>query len=348
MSKKPTIKTIAELAGVSHVTVSRALRGCSDISKVMTLKIEQIAKETGYTPNAFARNLSSKHSTTIGMIVPAIGNDTAYSDVFNAISVSAAAKGLTVLLGSCGRDIELEKACCRNMCENRVGALIISSISSDVSHIRDICKDTVPVIFLGGKTGFEEKYCITMDYKYSATLAIDHLYELGHRDIALFLYHPENRTIKQKQDGYLEAMKRHGLTSAIYWEGDSSDTFHAGHRLTERLIEAKALPSAIWCASDLMAAGVLNALKKHHFDVPNDVSLIGHDNLFFSEFDFISLTTFSLPKKEIGIKTIDLAISIMDYNEEEQAPLPEGHQIFRPELVKRMSTGIFHHNPISH
>jgi DNA-binding LacI/PurR family transcriptional regulator len=340
MNKKPTIKTIAGLAGVSHVTVSRALRGYPDISKATTKKIQQIAKDIGYTPNAFARSLSSKQSHTIGMIVPAMGNDTAYHDIFNSISSSAAAKGLSVLLGSCGRDLELEKSFCRNMCENRVGTLIIAPIGSEISHIKEICKDMVPVIFLGGKVGLEEENCITIDYRQSAKAAVEHLYQLGHRKIALFVYQPNNRTILQKCEGYEKTMREHGLTPRIYWEGDSSDTLKAGSILAERLIAENNLPTAIWCASDLMAIGVMDTLKRHNLNIPRDVSIIGHDNLFLSDLDFISLTTFSLPKKEIGTRAVDMALSIMKYDESSEETKPDCKATFNAELIVRHSTGI--------
>jgi DNA-binding LacI/PurR family transcriptional regulator len=339
MNKKPTIKTIAEIAGVSHVTVSRALRGSSDISKATTQKILKIAKEIGYTPNAFARSLSSRQSHTIGMIVPALGNDTAYSDVFNAISASAADQGLSVLLGSCGRDIELEKKFCKSMCENRVGALIISPISSNVSHIKEICKDIVPLIFIGGKTGCEEENCITIDYGHSAKLAVEHLYSLGHRDIALFLYHPTNKTIMQKLEGYNKTMEEYGLTPKVYWHGESSDTLNAGRALINRLVSSNSLPTAIWCASDYMAVGVLDVLKQHNIMVPEDISVMGHDNLFFSELNLISLTTFSLPKKSIGIKAVKIALDIMNYDEDACQNQPASKAVFRAELIPRGSTG---------
>lgn len=339
MNKKPTIKTIAAIAGVSHVAVSRALRGCSDISIETTEKICQIAKDIGYTPNAFARSLSSKRSDIIGMIVPALGKDTAYDDVFNAISACAAEKGLSVLLGSCSRNVELEKVFCQKMCENRVGALIVSPLSSDISHIKEICKNIVPLIFIGGKVDTEEENCISFDYHHSAKLVVDYLYELGHRDISLFLYSPNNKTISQKLEGYNLTMQEHGLMPSVYWEGYSSDTFNAGLSLTEKLIARKELPTAIWCASDLMAMGTIEALRRHNIRIPEDVSVVGHDNLFFSELSSFSLTTLSMPKEEIGKKAVEISISIMNGKENSNEPKMEHKVIFHAELIKRGSTG---------
>lgn len=333
-NKKPTIKTIAELAGVSHVAVSRALRGCSDISKATTEKILAIADEIGYMPNANARSLSSSQANSIGMIVPALGHETAYNDIFNAISASAAQKGLSVLLGSCGRDIELEKLFCRNMCENRVGALIISPVSSDIDHIQSICKNTVPLIFIGGKVDSPKAHCITMDYYHSGQLAVNHLYDLGHRDIALFVYEPHNKTIAQKIDGYTDAMQAKNLTPQIYWSGTSTDTLSAGKALIEELVHKNKLPTAIWCASDLMAIGVIEALRQNKIAVPQEVSVMGHDNLYMSRLDSFLLTTFSLPKASVGLQAVSLATSIMN------RPDLTDYQnyVFKPELIVREST----------
>lgn len=343
MNKKPTIKTIAALAGVSHVAVSRALRGCSDISIETTEKIRQIAKDIGYTPNAFARSLSSKRSDIIGMIVPALGKDTAYDDVFNAISASAAEKGLSVLLGSCSRNLELEKIFCQKMCENRVGALIIAPISSDISHIKGICKNIVPLIFIGGKVDTEEDNCITFDYRHSAKIVVEHLYELEHKDIALFLYYPNNKTIAQKLEGYNSTMQEYGLMPRVYWEGYSSDTFNAGFSLTEKLIAKNELPTAIWCASDLMAMGTIEALRRHNVRIPEDISVVGHDNLFFSDLSSFSLTTLSMPKEEIGKKAVEMSISIMN-GEDNSNEIKIGRKaVFHSELIKRSSTGKVKH-----
>lgn len=333
MEKKPTIKTIAKLAGVSHVAVSKALRDAPDISTATKDRILQIAKNVGYTPNAAARSLSASRSYTIGMIVPSMGENTAYNAIFNEISINAAEQGYCVMLGSCHRDIELEKKHCKMMVENRVGALIIASCTSEVSHIKELCKGVVPVVFVGGKTNPLENYALLCDYKYSATLAVEHLYKLGHRDIAFFSYGPDNLTIRQKEDGFTEEMKRLGLPPKIYRAGEASDTLSAGQYLTELLLKQGELPSAIWCASDLMAVGVLNALKTHNICVPDDVSVIGHDDLYFDIFPDIALTTLHTPMAEIGVAAVNLALSLIEGKENIKP-----RQFFRTTLIERKTT----------
>lgn len=333
MERRPTIKTIAQIAGVSHVAVSRALRGCSDISAETTARILQIAREIGYTPNAAARSLSSKRSNSIGMIVPTMAENTAYNVVFNQVSKGAAEHGYCVMLGSSHRSLDLERRHCKMMCENRVGVLIVASSSSEVSHIKDSCRGLFPVIFIGGKTGLDETYSLTCDYRYSASLVVNYLYDLGHRDIALFTYGPENNTIRQKKEGFTEQMTRRGLAPRIYTNGHADDTSTAGHNLVDRLIMENALPTAIWCASDLMAVGVLGTLRSHGIRVPEDVSLIGHDDLYFSCLTGVDLTTLHTPMQKLGDAAVQLAVALIEHGE------VQPHQIFRPSLVIRRTTG---------
>lgn len=334
MNKRPTIKTIAQIAGISHVAVSRALRDCSDISEETKEKVRRIADEIGYSPNAAARALSSRHTRVIGMIVPDMGEKTAYNPVFNEISLAAAEKGYSVMLGSCHRSIDIEKKQCRIMVENNVGALIAASCTSDISHIKSICRDRIPVIFIGGKTDPNEKCALLMNFRHSAELAVEHLYSLGHRDIALFAYYPDNRTIQQKENGFIDSMEKRGLIPRVYKEGMSSDTLSAGRILVRKLLREKSLPTAIWCASDLMAIGVINELNANGLSVPDDVSVIGHDDLYFDIFPNISLTTIHIPMKELGQAAAKLAIDYIDDNVQQD----ETHREFETELVIRATT----------
>jgi len=310
---KPTIKTIAKIAEVSHSTVSRALLNDRRITKATTERIQKIAAEIGYVPNAYARALVTKSiPKNVGMVVPSLGKETVYSLDVEHINVEAAGRGVSVLLGISNRDIELEKHFCNVMCENGVGALFISPISSDVSHIKDICRDKVPVIFIGGKTGTEEDYYITMDYAHGLQVAVDHLHSHGHRDITLAVYSPDNKTIQQKISGYETAMHTYGLKTSIHWEGDSSDTFNAGKLLIKRLLAENKLPTAICCASDLMAIGLIDELRANGLNVPGDISVIGHDDLFLSGIASFSITTLAISETDLAKHALDLALSIIN------------------------------------
>ena len=155
MQNRPTLKTIARLAGVSHVAVSKALRDAPDISAATKERVKKIAEEIGYTPNLAARNLYLQRTSTIGMVVPAMGENTAYDLIFNEVSAAAAAHEFCVMLGSSHRSLQMEERHCAMMVGNQVGALIVAPCTSDVSHIQTACGST-PDIFIGGKTAPEE------------------------------------------------------------------------------------------------------------------------------------------------------------------------------------------------
>lgn len=331
MSNRPTLKTIAQLAGLSHVAVSKALRDAPDISSATKERVKKIAEELGYTPNLAARNLYLQRTSTIGMLVPAMGGNTVYDLVFNVISEEAAAQGICVMLGSSHRSLQLEERHCRMMVGNQVGALIVAPCTSDVSHIKAACGPT-PVIFIGGKTAPEEEYAILCDYYRSGAQAVEHLTGLGHRDIALLTYEPENLTVLKKEAGFVQAMESRGLIPKILRVGCAENIMQAGIDGVEQLLEQGSLPTAIWCASDYMAIGAIKALKQHGLSVPEDVSVIGHDDLYLDPGD--GLTTFRIPMAELGKATVELAVALMGHKEPDQP-----QQSFRPSLVARGSTG---------
>lgn len=336
MPNRPTLKTIGQIAGLSHVAVSKALRDAPDISAATKERVRKIAEELGYTPNVAARNLYLQRAGAIGMVVPAMGESTAYDLLFNVVSAAASELGYCVMLGSSHRKPQLEERHCRMMVGNQVGALIVAPCTSDVSHIKAACGPT-PAIFIGGKTAPEEEYAILCDYRHSGALAVEHLAGLGHEDIALLTYEPENRTILQKEEGFAQAMRDRGLTPRIIRTGNAANTMQAGIEGVERLLEQRALPTALWCATDYMAIGAVNALRLHGVSVPGEVSVMGHDDLYFGLYPNIGLTTLRTPIEELGRAAVSLAISLMEREER-----VEPRQIFQSSLVVRNSTGPVH------
>ena len=333
MSNRPTLKTIGQLAGLSHVAVSKALRDAPDISDATKERVRKIADELGYTPNMAARNLYLKRTSTIGMVVPSMRDNSIYEMFFNEISAAAAELDFCVMLGSSLRSIQMEKRHCHMLVGNQVGALIVAPCSSDISHIKAACGST-PVIFIGGKIDPCEEYALLCDYRHSGTLVVDYLAGLGHRDIALLTYGPENRTIQQKEEGFAQAMEARGLTPQVIRMGHAANTMQAGMNAVGRLLEQKALPTALWCASDYMAIGAINELKLHGLQVPRDISVIGHDDLYFGLFPDVGLTTLHTPMKEIGEAAVKLAVTLIEH----ETP-PQRQQTFRPSLVVRTSAG---------
>lgn len=333
MPNRPTLKTIAQMAGLSHVAVSKALRDAPDISAATKERVKKIADEIGYTPNLVARNLYLQRTSAIGMVVPAMGDNTAYDLIFNEVSTAAAEREFCVMLGSSHRSLELEERHCRMMVGNQVGALIVAPCTSDVSRIKAACGAT-PVIFIGGKTAPEEQYAILCDYRRSGALAVEHLAGLGHRDIVLLAYGPENRTVQLKVAGFVQAMEERSLIPRIVRTGDAADALRAGMEGVELLLAEGTPPTALWCASDYMAVGAISALKRHGLSVPGDISVMGHDDLYSGHYPGAGLTTLRTPMAELGHAAVELAIALIEHGGEVQP-----RQVFQPALAVRDSTG---------
>ena len=333
MPNRPTLKTIGQIAGLSHVAVSKALRDAPDISAATKERVKKIARELGYTPNLAARNLYLQRTGAIGMVVPSMGDNAAYDLIFNEVSTAAAALGYCVMLGSSHRSVELEIRHCRMMVGNQVGTLIIAPCTSNVSHIKAACGPT-PVIFIGGKIGPEEDYALMCDYHHSGELAVGHLAGLGHRDIALLTYGPENRAVTQKEEGFSLAMERRGLIPRIVRTGHAGDAMRAGMDAVEILLAENRLPSALWCASDYMAIGAIKVLKARGLSVPSRVSVMGHDDLYSDPWPDMGLTTLHTPMAEIGQTAVQMASALIE-GQGQVRP----RQVFQPTLVVRSSTG---------
>lgn len=341
MSDRPTLKTIGQLLGLSHTAVSKALRDAPDISDATKARVRKAAEELGYTPNLMARNLYLQRTGAIGMLVPAMGYNTAYDPIFNEVSAAAAERGYCVMLGSCHRSVELETRHCRMMVGNQVGALIVAPCTSDISHIKAACGPT-PVIFIGGRVGPEEDCALLCDYSHSGELAVGHLADLGHRDIALLTYGPENQAvITQKEQGYILAMERRGLVPRSVRAGSIADAMGAGMDAVRLLLEEDRFPTALWCASDYMAVGAIKALKAGGLSVPGDVSVMGFDDLYADPWPNMGLTTLHTPMTEIGRAAAELAISLIEHREHILS-----RQMFRSSLVVRNSTAPVRPRPL--
>ena len=146
------------------------------------------------------------------------------------------------------------------------------------------------------------------------------------------MYSPDNATIQAKLKGYTDAMNSFNLTPTVYWNGESTDTYHAGYSLIIELLKKDSLPSAIWCASDLMAYGVLEALKENESLLSKKVSVLGHDDLFFSSLPSNSLSTIALPKVELAQSAYIHAKKLMEDKTLSCKILVNNH------LIKRNST----------
>ncbi|KJV35368.1 LacI family transcriptional regulator [Luteibacter yeojuensis] len=323
-----TVKEIAAIAKVSVATVSRALQRPEIVSPETRERIQEVVKRFGYTPNAMARNLRTARTRLIVALLPDITNPF-FSEVIRGIEQVAYENGYSVLLGETQSNLVREQAYADMVAARQADGIIT------MFH-------RVPAIPMGGRlplvnaceyvkdSGISSVY---VDNVAAAATAIDYLVGLGHRDIA-FLAGPSSSPIcEDREAGYHLALKRAGipLDAALTVVGDFS--IEAGERAVESLLAQGKSFSALFCSSDEMAMGAMRALTSRGLRIPDDVSVIGFDDIRFSRYTSPPLTTMAQPKNALGREAMTMMIELLADPEE-----PPRKRVLAAELVVRGST----------
>ncbi len=302
------LKDIAEKAGVSIMTVSKALNNAPDISIKTKIKIRTIADQLGYVPDVLARGLRSKKTGLIGLIISASTNPY-FARVVRGIEEKAYEQGYDLLLAHNHNKIEREEKIIRRFINRRVECLFISPVYrlEPVSALYDeLLTRKIPTIILGHCAPFCSQFVsISTDDLYCSYLATKHLLELGHRKIAFFSGPSITPWSRERLEGYIQALKEFNI------EPDEKLIFNSGSRIEDgfntasQLINEKTKFTAIQAANDLIAVGAINYLLINNYKIPQQISVVGFGDILLSEHFKIPLTTINQPKYRIGVAAID-------------------------------------------
>lgn len=325
----PTIRDVARLAGVAKTTASDALQGRGRVSEATRARVEAAAAALRYRPHAGARDLTLRRSEVLGLLV---GD---FFDPFNAeltglLEQRAAANGYRVLLATAGPDLQEEATALSNLLKHRVAALILVAYTGDDAALRAITEHT-PVVSIGysGAAGVS----IGLDDLTGALLAVGHLLDLGHTRIAYVsgtLVAP--RTDAARISGYRATLRRAGVRDeAIVKVGPHSDPLR--NEAVRELLSRPDRPTAVFAASDITAIEVMSCAMELGLRIPDDLSIVGFDDMQLARLPMISLTTVAQPIAELARLSIEAATSWLSSGEVAQSTMLE------PELVVRGSTG---------
>lgn len=337
MKKPTTIHDIAKVAQVSSATVSRVMSNSGyPVSKQTKEKILKVAKELNYIPNLIGKQLKENKSRTIGVIIPTIINPF-YSSVIFGIEEVARQNDYTVIACNSLHDPTLEEEYIRTMVEKQIKGLIISSISKNKSQLKNFMKNGLNVMAIDQKIDEDDISQIEFDYQRGGFLATKHLQSKGHRRIGYItskIDRPSRQSIAQ---GYLDAMKLAGLEPMIE-EANSDDVytplydFDIGRKLTQRMLKAEELPTAIFACNDMMAFGVIHELSQQQMRVPEDMSVMGFDGIDFGQMMNPQLTTIKQPDYEMGKMACKMLLDIMNGENN-----PMFDIMLQPKLIERGS-----------
>lgn len=308
MQKNVTIKTLAKELGLSLSAVSKALNDYPDISYETKKMVSDKAVELGYTPNLFAVNLVKNTSNSIGVILR--DANTVYGEIIKPLSNVARRYNLNIILSDSNRDIEEENKCLQTMVESRVRAIIIAPVNNDYNRIRNMVADRVPIIFLGKAVADSCSCYVAVDSKAETLLAMNYLFEKGHRNIALIGDSRQSNSTKTKVATYAEFMKSHNLQPITFIDSiQTHSLIDSGYFETKKMLSEYKNISAVFAVKDDVAVGVLKALKEDEIRVPKDISVIGCDGSLVSGNPLIELTTVGWNAEEVSEGIISIITS---------------------------------------
>ncbi len=326
-----TLKQIAQVAGVSIAAVSKALKGDTDISVETRERIAKISKEMGYTPNAIARNLVNRKSNVIGVLIPNLSTPI-YPLIFRGISEGAMKHNYTLLIGETNRKVEEEKKYVRTLLENRVSGIIMSPVTSDIGHIIEIVQDQIPIVYFGGKVNDTMRNYVGVNNILGSQLATEYLVGLGHKNITMLSDNSHTKTRHDRIQGYNSVMHKHGLKVSIIIDRSGLRARECGYHNMKKLLEpGRDMPTAIIASNDEIAIGVMEAALENNLKIPEDLSVVGYDDIEYASLPMINLSTVSQPKQEVGNLTVELLQNIISG----ENPNYINQTILDPELIIR-------------
>ncbi len=332
-----TIKDIARETGVSHTTVSRALRGSSLISDETTRRIQETALALGYLPSAAARSLKTNRSQALGIIVSSI-DDPYFSEILQGIEEVAQGNHYSLFIAASQRDSERESAIVQAMRQHRVDGIIICSTSFSGERSQQLSKHGIPIVMVNNQAAEEYRYSIYHDDVDGSRQITRHLIELGHHRIAYLGNSSSGRTTQDRLAGFRYEMESAALSlpNEYIYEIPGSEP-EKGRLAVEHFLGLPDRPTAIVCFNDMLAIGVLKTLQQLAIRVPEEISVAGFDNIVFSNYTNPPLTTFDQPKRFIGQKAAELLLSLLSPASDIHIPQHKIH-VLKGRLLVRQST----------
>ncbi|MFG6119352.1 LacI family DNA-binding transcriptional regulator [Thalassobacillus sp. B23F22_16] len=314
-----TIKDIAKLAGVSVTTVSRALNGYSDVNAKTRQKIEQIAKEIEYSPNALARSLVMKKTKTIGLLVSGLSRegskDNIVFDVLTGINEYCGEMDYDLVLFNTNSSKQKEKTYTQLCRERRVDGVIVQGIKKDDPYLIEIFESDIPCVLIDVPLENETTGYVTTDNVDGTFRAVQHLSGLGHTNIAMVNGHDQAFVSQERLRGFELGMQKRNLPIRKEWIVNGEYTELKAEQVTLELLTAFPEITAIVSASDLMALGVMRAARQLNRKIPDDLSLVGYDDITLAAYVSPALTTIAQDTFRMGFTAADLLVGILQGTE---------------------------------
>lgn len=327
-----TIYEVSKLAGVSLATVSRVMNKNARVSEKTQEKVLKAMKQLGYRPNAIAQSLASNRSNSIGVMVPELSG-AFYGLLTAGIEAELRAANKHVFITPGHSHIDMEKDGIEFLISRNCDAIIMHSEAVSNEYLIELSKGSTPIYLLSRKVNDISERCISLDNELGGYLATKAIIEQGHKSIAYIAGPLFKSDASERLNGHKRALAEFNLPfhESLLFIGDFSEI--GGSEGLKHLLQTNIPFSALVCANDEMASGAMKYAREHGFKLPKDLSLVGFDNVIFTNYLYPKLTTVEYPANQMGKMAAKLVLKEV-YN---QKNIGDIKYTFEPTLVTRDS-----------
>jgi LacI family transcriptional regulator len=325
---------VARQAKVSLMTVSRVINNKGDVSSETRQRVLEIITSLGYRPSAIARSLATKETSTIGLVVPDVSNSF-FAEITQGVERLAYSRGYHVFLCNTEEDPQRELAVIQSLEEKRVDGLILCSSRLEEEKLIDIMGHLPAVVLINRRLHqtVEDTFdSVTLDDERSGWVATRHLIQSGHQLIGFLAGPPASYSGAARRKGFLTALQEAGIDLVEGWMKHCQPSVEGGYEATRSLLGTYPQLTALFCFNDLVAVGALQACDELKRRVPEDLAIVGHDDIPVAALVSPALTTCRVPRYELGARAVNALLERL-----RDSPGDCNQSILQPELVIRES-----------
>ena len=307
MSRRVTMADVAKEAGVSMMTVSRIVNNKGDISESTTQRVREVIERLGYRPSGIARSLATNRTRTLGLVVPDNANPF-FSELARGAEHLAYEEGYNIFLCNTEEQLQREKDVLRSLEEKQVDGIILVSSRLDEDDLRAVIAQSPTTVLVNRKLEMEGVGQVLIDDSYGSHKVTQHLIDTGHTAIGMLAGPTTSYSGRQRKAAYFETMKASRLMPQPGWTANCPPRIEGGAEVAGQMLTAHPELTALFCYNDLVAIGALKACAEMGLVVPNDLAIVGFDDILLAGLVTPALTTCYVPRYEMGQQAVRLLL----------------------------------------
>ena len=311
MPNRVTMADVARKAGVSLMTVSRVINEKDQVSPATRQRVLKVVERLGYRPSGIARGLATHRTGALGLVLLDVANPF-FSDVARGVEHVAYAKGYNVFLCNTDEDPSRELAVLQSLEEKRVDGVVLCSSRLGESELRTVVARHPVVVLVNRRLEGDGVASVLIDDETGGRMATQHLLQAGHRAVGFLAGPLASYSGRERAKGHCDALVAAGLPYNPLWTRHCSPLVEGGRQATRELLTAHPELTALFCYNDLVAVGALRAAADLHRRVPDDLAVVGFDDISLAALVTPPLTTCRVPRFELGTQAIQLLIDRID------------------------------------